>query len=173
MFAPLWHNFPFLKDAEAPVDTMDQLTPVWEIVFGTLPLLVTLFIHGIGMYAVQSRFERHVKREPRTRLRNELFFGAMILLMLATHLVEIIVWTATLLFVDAVRLVARCLLLCGGHVHDAGLRRGHAATRVAVVGADDRDFGTVRVRLDDGRPRQPRFAGVSGADEARQRAKRR
>ena len=81
---------------------MDQLTPVWEIVFGTLPLVVTLFIHGIGMYAVQSRFERHVKREPGTRLRNELFFGAMILLMLATHLVEIIVWTATLLFVGAI-----------------------------------------------------------------------
>jgi hypothetical protein len=81
---------------------MDQLAPIWEIVLGTVPLVVTLFIHGAGMYVVQSRFKWHLLRAGVTRLRNELFFGAMILIMLTTHLVEIVVWAATLLTLEAV-----------------------------------------------------------------------
>lgn len=81
---------------------MDRISPVLEIALGTIPLLATLFIHGAGMYFVQTRFEQHVLRAPATRLRNELFFGAMILAMVATHLIEIFLWAGTLLLIDAI-----------------------------------------------------------------------
>ena len=36
---------------------MDQVTPVVEIALGTVPLIVSLFIHGMGMGLVQRVFE--------------------------------------------------------------------------------------------------------------------
>ena len=32
---------------------MDQWRPIWEIVFGTGALIVSLIIHGIGMFYIQ------------------------------------------------------------------------------------------------------------------------
>ena len=71
---------------------------------GTLPLLATLFIHGVGMYAVQRAFELRGTRIYRSRDTGvgQLFFAATIVVMLATHLIEILVWAAVLVGLDAV-----------------------------------------------------------------------
>ncbi len=42
-------------------------TPALEILLGTLPLLATLFIHGVGMYAVQRAFQLRGTRIYRSR----------------------------------------------------------------------------------------------------------
>jgi len=76
--------------------------PALEIVWGTIPLLVTLFIHGVGMHVVQRQFELRGARIYRAGRHGELFFAAMILMMLATHLVEMIVWAATLNSLEAI-----------------------------------------------------------------------
>jgi len=76
--------------------------PALEIALGTIPLLVTLFIHGIGMYVVQHQFEARGAAIYRSGSRGQLFFAAMIILMLVTHLVEMLVWAATLNSLEAV-----------------------------------------------------------------------
>ena len=76
--------------------------PPLEIVLGTIPLLVTLFIHGVGMHLVQRQFEVRGVRIYRAGRHGEFFFGAMILAMLATHLVEMLVWAATVNSLEAI-----------------------------------------------------------------------
>jgi hypothetical protein len=76
--------------------------PALEIVLGTIPLLMTLFIHGVGMYFVQHQFEVRGVRLYRSGKRGQLFFAAMILVMLFTHLVEMLVWAAMLNSLEAV-----------------------------------------------------------------------
>ena len=51
----MWQNFPLSGRGRAG-DAMDQVTPVVEIALGTVPLIVSLFIHGIGMGIVQRVF---------------------------------------------------------------------------------------------------------------------
>ncbi len=81
---------------------MDQGIPALEIALGSIPLLGTLFLHGIGMYVVQRQFELRGVPIYRAGRPGQVFFGAMIALMLFTHLVEMLVWAATLLGLDAV-----------------------------------------------------------------------
>jgi Ion channel len=81
---------------------MDRFTPLVEIGLGTLPLLATLFIHGSGMYFIQWRFANRRPEILSSRFGSDVFFGAMIVVMVFTHLIEIIVWAATLALVDAI-----------------------------------------------------------------------
>lgn len=81
---------------------MDQGMPAVEIALGTLPLLATLIIHGAGMYVVQHTFMQYGIRIYRSGSTGQLFFSAMIVLMLATHFVEIIVWATTLIALGAI-----------------------------------------------------------------------
>jgi len=82
---------------------MDQLAPLVEISLGTIPLLVTLSVHGVGMYVVQREFDRRGVAIYRSGSTGQVFFGTMVVLMLATHLAEIIVWAMTLVALDAIR----------------------------------------------------------------------
>lgn len=76
--------------------------PALEIVWGTIPLLVTLFIHGLGMDVVQTQYEARGIEIYRSGSRGRLFFAAMILVILATHLVEMLVWAATINSLEAI-----------------------------------------------------------------------
>jgi hypothetical protein len=81
---------------------MDQLMPIGEVALGTGLLVVSLMIHGIGMYLVQQRFNRHVASRLPSRLMRQYLFGTLIAMMVATHLVEAMVWGATLVLLGAV-----------------------------------------------------------------------
>ena len=81
---------------------MGQGNPALEIALGTLPLMATLSIHGVGMYVVQRAFELYGVRIYRSGNTGQGFFAAMIALMNATHLVELLVWAATLVALGAV-----------------------------------------------------------------------
>jgi hypothetical protein len=76
--------------------------PPLEIVLGTIPLLVTLFIHGIGMNVVLHQFEHRGIAIYRSGSRGQIFFGAMVILMLLTHIIEMLVWAGTLTSLEAI-----------------------------------------------------------------------
>jgi hypothetical protein len=80
---------------------MKTSSPLLEILFGTLPLLATLFVHGAGMNLVQWGFRRN-RRARASRLRTDTFFAVMILVMVLTHLSEIALWAAVLMWVGAI-----------------------------------------------------------------------
>jgi hypothetical protein len=82
--------------------TMAQGHPALEIALSTIPLLVTLLIHGVGMSVVQQQFEVRGVPIYRSGSRGRIFFAAMVIVMLLTHLVEMIVWAATLISLEAI-----------------------------------------------------------------------
>ena len=82
---------------------MDQWRPIWEMVFGTGALIVSLIIHGIGMFYIQ-RLNRDYQRLPPLHLRREAAFSLLIILMLLTHLLEILLWAGALITTGAVPL---------------------------------------------------------------------
>ncbi len=81
---------------------MDQLLPIGEIALGAGLLVVSLMIHGVGMYLVQRRFDRCPASRSPSRLARQYLFGTLIVMMLATHLVEAMVWSAALVFLGAI-----------------------------------------------------------------------
>ena len=83
-------------------EAMEQLGPVVEIALGTLPLIASILIHGVGMYIVQRAFETRGIPLLRTGGHEQLFLAAMILLMLTTHLAEMLLWAAALVGIEAV-----------------------------------------------------------------------
>ncbi|MEO8674488.1 MAG: ion channel [Casimicrobiaceae bacterium] len=81
---------------------MDQVTPLVEIAAGTLPLIASLLIHGVGMFLVQRTFRTHGIRVFTSGKHEQMFLAGMIVVLLTTHLVEICVWSAALVLVQAV-----------------------------------------------------------------------
>jgi hypothetical protein len=81
---------------------MGQGHPALEIALGTIPLLVTLFIHGIGMSVVQHQFEVRGVPIYRSGSHGRIFFAAMVIIILLTHMAEMIVWAATLIWLEAI-----------------------------------------------------------------------
>jgi hypothetical protein len=81
---------------------MDQVTPVMEILLWTLPLILSILVHGVGMYVVQRAFETRGIPLLRKGGHEQLFLAAMIVLMLTTHLTEIVIWAATLIGIEAI-----------------------------------------------------------------------
>ncbi len=97
-----WQNRPAFGLRTQEEVALDRGMPAVEIALGTIPLLATLFIHGVGMYAVMRGFERRGVAIYRTGSTGELFFGLMVAMMLATHLLEMFVWAAALGAIGAV-----------------------------------------------------------------------
>jgi len=81
---------------------MDQVTPLVEIGLGTLPLIASLLIHGIGMFLVQRAFRTRGVRVFTSGKHEQLFLAGMIVVMVTTHLVEIFVWSAALVAIEAI-----------------------------------------------------------------------
>jgi hypothetical protein len=81
---------------------LDQGIPAVEIALGTIPLVGSLFIHGAGMFLVMRAFERHGVPIYRSGRAGQVFFGLMVGIALTTHLVEMLVWAATLVVLGAI-----------------------------------------------------------------------
>ena len=69
---------------------------------GALLLIASTSLHGLGMYLVHDRFDRHWPRYRNQRLRRQFFFASIVLLILVTHLAEVLLWGATLALVGAI-----------------------------------------------------------------------
>jgi hypothetical protein len=80
---------------------MGQGNPVLEIALGTIPLLTTLLVHGLGMGLVQRVFEARAVPQYRAHGHAVGYFAAIVVMMLFTHLVEIFMWSAVLVGIEA------------------------------------------------------------------------
>jgi hypothetical protein len=80
---------------------MDQWRPIWEIAMGVVALIASLMIHGVGMFWIQRRNLHYTRMAPLTA-RREAAFSLLILLMLLTHVAEILLWSGALTVVGAV-----------------------------------------------------------------------
>lgn len=74
---------------------MDELKPIAEIALGVGALIVSLMLHGVGMFWIQRR-NVHYQRLPPLTFRREVAFSFLIFLMLFTHVVEIMLWSGAL-----------------------------------------------------------------------------
>ncbi len=80
---------------------MDQLRPVWEIAVGAGALVASLMFHGAGMFWIQRR-NLHYRGLPPLHFQRELAFSFLILLLLATHVIEVLLWSCALLGLGAI-----------------------------------------------------------------------
>ena len=80
---------------------MDQWRPIWEIVFGVGTLIASLMIHGVGMLYVQRRNHDYRKLPP-LGLRREAAFSMLILVLVFTHVIEVLVWAIVLFATGAI-----------------------------------------------------------------------
>ncbi len=76
---------------------------ILEIILGLSLTVSTLIIHGIGMYQVMHRFELNWTNylNERSEIRRQLFFGLLVVLMLATHLLEVLLIAVVLLSIHS------------------------------------------------------------------------
>jgi Ion channel len=83
---------------------MDRWLPIWEILLGSAGLIVSLLVHGFGMAYVQKK-NRDYQRFAPFRFRRQVTFSLLILLLVCTHLVEVLLWAAALVFTGAVPVI--------------------------------------------------------------------
>ena len=78
--------------------------PIVEIIIGASFLLLTMMIHGFGMYVVMHRFELNWSNylNEQQELRRQFYFGQLVILMLLTHLAEIMFIASILWSVNAI-----------------------------------------------------------------------
>ncbi|MEO5763939.1 MAG: ion channel [Casimicrobiaceae bacterium] len=74
---------------------MDQWRPVWEIALGAGALVTSLMVHGAGMFWIQRR-NVHYRMLAPLHWRREAAFSFLILLMLMTHVIEVLLWSVAL-----------------------------------------------------------------------------
>lgn len=77
--------------------------PALEIVLGFILIIVTLTIHSVGMYTVMHRFERNwpVFLSEQSEFRRQFYFGHLVIIMLLTHIIEILFIALELYFIHA------------------------------------------------------------------------
>ncbi len=77
--------------------------PFLEIVIGLFLIIVTLTIHSVGMYTVMHRFELNwsVFLSEKNEFRRQFYFGHLIIIMLLTHILEILFIAVVLYFIHA------------------------------------------------------------------------
>jgi Ion channel len=83
---------------------MERWLPWWEILFGAAGLVLSLLFHGFGMAYVQKK-NRDYQRLAPFRFRRQVTFSLLIFLLLCTHLVEVLLWAAALVFIGAVPVI--------------------------------------------------------------------
>jgi len=81
---------------------MGQGNPALEIALGTIPLLMTLLVHGLGMELARRVFETRAIPHYRTHDHAVGYFAATVVIMLLTHLIEIFMWSAVLVGIEAI-----------------------------------------------------------------------
>jgi Ion channel len=82
---------------------MDRWHPIWEIAFGVGTLIVSLLIHGAGMLFVERR-NRGYQMLPPLGLKREATFSLLVLVLVLTHVIEVLVWAMALIAVGAIAL---------------------------------------------------------------------
>jgi ion channel len=80
---------------------MDRWQPIWEIAFGVGTLIASLMIHGVGMLFVQRR-SRAYHTLPPLALRREAAFSLLILVLVFTHVIEVLLWAVALVATGAI-----------------------------------------------------------------------
>lgn len=80
---------------------MEQWLPVWEILLGSVALILSLLIHGVGMATVQ-RTHRYFQESPRLRTIRQLTFSVLIVMLAATHFLEVLLWAASVAALGAI-----------------------------------------------------------------------
>ena len=78
------------------------IPPVIEIAIGALLLVASTLVHGVGMVFVQRQFEQYWPGRRAAHSHRQFIFSYLVLLMLATHLVEVLLWAGTLMSVGAI-----------------------------------------------------------------------
>lgn len=75
-----------------------------EVLLGIALILTSVLIHSIGMYVVMHRFELHWPRylSERKEWRRQVYFLLLVVLILATHLLEILTIAGTVKAVHAI-----------------------------------------------------------------------
>jgi len=81
---------------------MGQGNPALEIALGTIPLLTTLLVHGLGMELARRVFETRAIPHYRAHDHAVGYFAATVVIMLLTHLIEIFMWSAVLVGIEAI-----------------------------------------------------------------------
>ena len=68
------------------------MKPIIEILLGLSLTVGTLFIHSIGMYLVMHKFELNWPRylNEKKEFMRQFYFGRLVMLMLVTHLIEVL-----------------------------------------------------------------------------------
>jgi hypothetical protein len=78
--------------------------PILDIALGLVLVVCTLAIHGVGMYLVMHRFELNWPRyfNENNELRRQLYFSHLIVIMLVTHILEVLTIAITLYGIQAI-----------------------------------------------------------------------
>ena len=108
--------------------------PAVEIALGTIPLVGSLFIHGAGMFLVMRAFERHGVPIYRSGRAGQVFFGLMVGIALTTHLVEMLVWAATLVVLGAITTYRDAFYYVAGTYTTLGYGEGTLAKEWRLLG---------------------------------------
>lgn len=83
---------------------MSLLQSVLEVIVGAVVLVMAMGVHGLGMYFVLVRAERlgaHRPGHDGFRIR-QWFFGELVLTMMATHIAEMVLWSAVMWAIGAI-----------------------------------------------------------------------
>lgn len=74
-----------------------------ELLLGLSLTAGTLFIHSIGMYLVMHRFELNWSRyvDEKNEIRRQFYFGHLVILMLITHITEVLLIALVLFGIHA------------------------------------------------------------------------
>lgn len=77
--------------------------PILEILLGLSFTIGTLLIHSVGMYLVMHSFEINWTRylNEKNEIRRQVYFGLFVMLMLFTHIVEVLLIAVVLFGIHA------------------------------------------------------------------------
>ena len=81
---------------------LDLFWPLREIAIGAIMLLVSLTIHFLGMLSVQAVYAHRVSKRPYLSVARQAGLALLVLMMVLTHLLEIIAWAVALYFLGAI-----------------------------------------------------------------------
>ena len=79
---------------------MERWLPIWEILLGSVALIASLLMHGVGMAWVQAL--HRVFRQSRFHSYHQVTFSVLILMLATTHFVEIVMWAGALTALGAI-----------------------------------------------------------------------
>src|SRR3954470_24214878 len=88
-------------DRLAGILPLASIVPFADLLFGGALLVAIVVLHGMGVRGIDGYFRRHCAsfaKHARTSLRFDVLVGAVIFLLLALHLAEIVFWTAALVY---------------------------------------------------------------------------